>query len=171
MLLHVCYETKHCSVFDNFQPVEWPTTGTMSRKTVEEYCRLKIAESDLGKQCRRLLHITFDKEIEGCMEDVKVRLAVSYTHNSRTHAQACINAHMHICAHMHTHFEMFTCMLNRYFTNSVGHKLRGSCLFLDPRLFIITTFYSYYSILFYVILNYANCFERMLSTKLCLVRM
>ena len=135
-----------------FQPSEWPTAGTMTRKTVEEYCRLKIEDSDLGKLCRRFLHITFDKEIEGCMEDVKVRLAVSYTRNSRTHTQACINACMHICSHMHTHFEMFTCILNIYFTNSVGHKLRGSCMPLDPNLFIITTFCSYYSILCYTIL-------------------
>jgi len=57
----------------------------MTREKVEEYCRLKIEGSDLGKLCKRLLHITFDKEIEGCMEDVKVRLAVSYT-------QTCIYA-------------------------------------------------------------------------------
>ena len=31
----------------------------------------------MGKLCGRLLHITFDMEIEGCMEDVKVRLLIS----------------------------------------------------------------------------------------------
>jgi len=69
-------ETKYYPVYDIFQPFEWPTTGDITKKTVEEYCRMKIADTDLGKLCRKLLHITFEKEIEGCMEDVKVRLAV-----------------------------------------------------------------------------------------------
>ena len=30
----------------------------------------------MGKLCGRLLRITFDIEIEGCMEDVKVRLSM-----------------------------------------------------------------------------------------------
>ena len=76
VLLKVCVRPSIIRCVTIFQPVEWPTTGTMTRKTVEEYCRLKIADSVLGKLCKTLLHITFDKEIEGCMEDVKVRVAV-----------------------------------------------------------------------------------------------
>ena len=113
VLLKVCVRSSIIQCVKFFQPVEWPTTGGMTRTKVEEYCRLKIADSVLGKLCRRLLHITFDKEIESCIEDVKVRLAVSYTHNIRAHTQTCNNACRHICAQMLTHFEMFTCMLNR----------------------------------------------------------
>ena len=104
MLLKVCVRPSIIQCVTMFQPVEWPTTGPMTRKTVEEYCGLKIADSVLGKLCRRLLHITFDKEIEGCMEDVKVMLAISYTHNRRAHSHTCINAckHAYIRAHAYT---------------------------------------------------------------------
>ena len=53
----------------------------------------------MGKLCGRLLNITFDMEINGCMEDVKVSIVISYTYNS----------------HIHTHaFEMFTSILSTY---------------------------------------------------------
>jgi len=57
----------------NFQPVEWPTTGDLTKAKVEAHCKLKIQGSVLGQLCGSLLHITFEKQIDGCMEDVKVR--------------------------------------------------------------------------------------------------
>ena len=89
----------------------------MTKTKVEEYCRLKIADSVWGKLCRRLLHITFDKEIKGCVEDVKVRLEVSYTHttDAHTHMHAFIYASTY--ARTYKYFEMSPCMLSRYFTN------------------------------------------------------
>ena len=80
----------------HFQPVKWPTTGPLTKEKVEEHCRLKIEGSIVGKLCGRLLHITFHIEIEGCMEDVKVRLPIS-----KTHAQA--RTGMHIYTHTHVH--------------------------------------------------------------------
>ena len=61
------------------QPVTWPTVGPITKTKVEEHCRLKIEGSVVGKLCGRLLNITFDMQIEGCIEDVKVRIAISYT--------------------------------------------------------------------------------------------
>ena len=63
----------------HFQPVKWPTTGPRTKTKVEEHCRLKIEGSVVGKLCGRLLNVTFDMEIEGCMEDVKVSLSIRYT--------------------------------------------------------------------------------------------
>ena len=103
VLLNVCVRPSIIQCVKNFQPVEWPTTGPMTKKTVEDYCRLKIADSVLGKLCRRFLPITFDKEIEGCMEDVKVRLAVSKTYNRRAHTQKSMNVSMHICIHIYAY--------------------------------------------------------------------
>ena len=70
-------ETNKCLTC--LQPVTWPTVGPITKPKVEEHCRLKIEGSIVGKLCGRLLNVTFDMEIEGCIEDVKVRIAISYT--------------------------------------------------------------------------------------------
>ena len=61
-----------------FQPLHWPVTG-LTKKIVEDHCRLKIEGSVLGVACRKLLGVSFEKDILGCMEDVKVRPSTTQT--------------------------------------------------------------------------------------------
>ena len=60
-----------------FQPVTWPANG-LTEIVVIAHCRLKIAGSVVGLVCGRLLGITFEREILGCIEDVKVGRLTNY---------------------------------------------------------------------------------------------
>ena len=110
MLRNECLRTSISQCVVHFQPVDWPTTGPITKPKVEEHCRLKIEGSVVGELCGRLLNVTFDMEIEGCMEDVKVSLSTSYT---SAHIRRYAQAHMHKFKHAHLNYTLRYSKLNQ----------------------------------------------------------